>query len=124
MILSEKTLYFLTQVNQVINSKNSISRRFHIGKLEMTLKHVRPRKLACTGTKAGLAITALWYLGKNNVKPKTIETIKKQLTKKEYESFKNSMGNMPGWLNDIIRRYEQIANYQVDLAVSKLKRCL
>ena len=90
----------------------------------MTLKHVRPRKLACTGTKAGLAITALWYLGKNNVKPKTIETIKKQLTKKEYESFKNSMGNMPGWLNDIIRRYEQIANYQVDLAVSKLKRCL
>lgn len=83
------------------------SRRFHMGELEIILKHVTPRKLACAGTKAGLAVTALWYLGKNNVTPKTIETIKKQLTKKEYESFKNSLGNMPGWLSDMIRRYEQ-----------------
>lgn len=83
------------------------SRRFHIGELEIILKHVTPRKLACAGTRAGLAITALWYLGKHSVKLKTIETIKKQLTKKEYESFKNSLGNMPEWLNDIIRRYEQ-----------------
>ncbi len=86
---------------------NGQSRHFHIGSLKVTLKHVTPRKLVLAGTKTGLAIIALWYLGKAHVNAKTIEVIKKQLSKNEYQSFKNAASDMPAWLSDTIRCYEQ-----------------
>lgn len=102
-----RLLGFSTQMpTKSIFLTNGQNRHFHMGELTLTLKHVPSRKLLHVGTKTGLAITALWYLGKNKVTPKTIETIKKKLTKKEYELFKNSLSSMPGWLSDIIRHYE------------------
>jgi len=85
---------------------NGHTRHIQLDNLEITLKHVAHRKLVGAGTKAGLAITALWYLGKAQVNPKTIEIVKKQLSKNEYRSFKNASGTMPAWLSDTIRRYE------------------
>jgi hypothetical protein len=37
----------------------------------MRLKHISPKKMVAPGTNVGLAISALWYLGKNEVTQQT-----------------------------------------------------
>ncbi len=96
-----------TQVpTQPIFWTNGQSRRFHMGKLTVILRHVAPRKLACAGSIAGLALTALWYLGKEYVRAETFALIKNQMTTEEYQQFKSSMSNMPIWLVNAIQQYE------------------
>ena len=60
------------------------SRRFNIGGLEVILKHASRKILP--ESKAGLAILALWYVGKEQVTNQTIEQIQKKLTRPEFEN--------------------------------------
>lgn len=92
---------------QAIYLTNGPSRKLTIGRLQLTLKHVTPRKLVYAGTKIGLAITALWYLGKQQVNEQTITKIKSQLTKKEYQELINSINQMPVWLANTIQKYSR-----------------
>lgn len=82
------------------------SRRFNIGNLEVTLKHVSRKKIPFPESKAGLAILALWYLGKNLTTPKAIETIKKKLTPNEFEKFQSSREHMPAWMSNAVLQYK------------------
>ena len=93
---------------QAIYLTNGPSRKLSIGRLQLTLKHVTSRKLIYAGTKMGLAITALWYLGKQEVNEKTIAKIKSQLTEKEYGEFINSINQMPIWLANIVQKYAKL----------------
>ena len=87
---------------------NGPNRKLAIGRLKLTLKHVTSRKLILAGTKVGLAITALWYLGNRQVNEKTIAQIKSQLTEKEYAQLIDNINQMPVWLANIIQRYIRI----------------
>lgn len=78
------------------------SRKFHIGSLEVTLKHVSRKKIPLPESKAGLAILALWYLGKNQVTPKVIRKIEKRLTHHEFKKFISSTEYMPGWMSNVV----------------------
>ena len=93
---------------QAVYLTNGPSRKLSIGRLQLTLKHVTSRKLMYAGTKMGLAITALWYLGKQQVNEKTIAKIKSQLTEKEYREFVNSINQMPIWLANIVQKYARL----------------
>ena len=93
---------------QAVYLTNGPSRKLSIGRLQLTLKHVTSRKLMYAGTKMGLAITALWYLGKQEVNEKTIAKIKSQLTEKEYGEFINSINQMPIWLANIVQKYARL----------------
>ena len=77
------------------------SRHLQLGKLTITLKHISPRKLLLAGQPAGLAFTALWYLGKQHVTVKMIETIQKQLSKSEFKALQSITSSMPGWMADV-----------------------
>lgn len=93
---------------QAVYLTNGPSRKLTIGRLQLTLKHVTSRKLILASTKIGLAITALWYLGKRQVNEKTIAQIKSQLTEKEYAELVNNINQMPVWLANIIQKYSRI----------------
>jgi len=82
------------------------SRHLQMGKLRIVLKHANSKKLAAAGTKAGLAIAALRYLGKEQVTPKTISTIRKHMLPAEFEQLKTETSAMPAWMADAIYHFE------------------
>lgn len=81
------------------------SRKFTIGALEVTLKHVSRKKIPLTKSKAGLAILALWYLGKNQVDFSILEKIEKKLSLFEFKEFSSSQEYMPAWMSNLILKY-------------------
>ncbi len=76
------------------------------GNREITLKHISPRKLVKPGTTIGLVISALWYLGKNNVSMAVIEKIKQQLKVEEFSELLEYTHQMPAWMADMFYRYQ------------------
>lgn len=58
------------------------------------------RLLQHSGTKVGLAISALFYLGKNEVTEQTIQTIKQKLTAEEFQLLAQS--KLPAWLKSLL----------------------
>lgn len=85
------------------------SKRFRMGKMEVVLKHTASRKLALAGRPAGVALSALWYLGRNEVTPETIAQIRRKLPPTEFEALTAAKASMPGWMAETFYRYEQQA---------------
>ena len=83
------------------------SRKITIGKMIVTLKHISSRKLVAPETKSGMVISALWYLGRHNVTAKTIQTIERQLTEKEFKTTLKEVARMPAWMANIFYQYNQ-----------------
>jgi hypothetical protein len=83
------------------------NREIKLGNLKLTLKHAAKRKLALSGRPAGLALSALWYLGKEHVNTTTIKTIRAKLSPEAFEEFKAETPSMPTWMTDSLRQYEQ-----------------
>lgn len=103
-----RRLGFSTQVPaQPIYYTSGPNRRFHLGRVEVTLKHVSPRKLTLAGRMAGVALTALWYLGKDVVTPQTIEHVRARLAPEEFEILRAASHAMPGWMHDAFIAHEE-----------------
>lgn len=83
------------------------NRKLKLGNLQLILKHVARRKLALSGRPAGLALSALWYLGKGHVSTSTIKAIREKLTPQAFEELKAETPSMPAWMADTLHRYEQ-----------------
>jgi len=79
------------------------SRELKVGNLTVKLKHASNRKLLLAGKRPGLALSALWYLGKNNVNAEVINTIHANLTEGEFSALKNTA--MPTWMSDALEKY-------------------
>jgi len=88
------------------------SRKILINNQEIKLKHVSPKKLVLAGTQAGIAITALWNLGKNEVTIKTLETIRNRIDAEEFQALLNHKKLMPAWMATVVSSYEQQINRQ------------
>lgn len=82
------------------------SRQFNLGSLKVTLKHVSRKKIPLVESKAGLAILALWHLGKNLVTVEIIEKIELKLSPQEFKKFITSTEYMPAWMSKIIFQYK------------------
>lgn len=82
------------------------NRHFRIGTLEVVLKNVSARKLALADRPAGVALTALWYLGKEQVTPEVVNTIRTRLAPEEFTALCAAKNQMPAWMADTIRTYE------------------
>lgn len=72
----------------------------------MELRHVSPRKVLIAERLAGMALTALWYLGKEQVTPEVIEKIRQKLPEAEFEALRCAAPQMPGWMAVSLRRSE------------------
>jgi hypothetical protein len=82
------------------------SRRFKLGNLEVTLKHVSRKKIPYPESKVGLAILALWYLGKKLTTAEVINKIESKLTPNEFEKFLVSREFMPAWMGNVVLEYK------------------
>ncbi|MBS0576868.1 MAG: hypothetical protein JSS45_10695 [Proteobacteria bacterium] len=92
---------------QPVYCTSGASKRFRMGKMQVVLKHVAPRKLALAGRPAGLALSALWYLGRKQVTPQAISRIRRKLSAEEFEALASAKESMPGWMIETFRRFER-----------------
>ena len=82
------------------------SRTLRVGSLDVVLKHASQRLLALSGSPAGLAFSALWYMGKKQVTPETIVAIQGKLSSAEFSALRKSP-QLPAWLSDVFHRFEK-----------------
>lgn len=81
------------------------SRELKIGNLAVKLKHVSQRKLLLAGKRPGLALSALWYLGKKAINTEVLEAIRKGLSAEEFEILKST--DMPAWMSDALHHFDK-----------------
>ena len=80
------------------------SRELRVGNLTARLIHTSSRrKFQHAGKKPGLALTALWYLGKENVNSEAIEHIREGLSENEFETLRSC--KMPAWMSSAINTH-------------------
>lgn len=75
---------------------NGASRSVFIGKAEVRLIHAAPMVMQHAGTEAGMAISALFYLGKEGATPECTAAIKKAL--RPDDLIKLMTSKMPKWM--------------------------
>lgn len=92
-------------VNPVFYTTGS-SREVRMGNLVIHFQHVAARKLALAGRPAGQALSALWYLGKNEVTPQTFAHIHSKLAPEEFEALQDAKSSMPTWMLNALRQFE------------------
>ena len=73
------------------------SRTITIGSVAVRMVHTsNRRRLQFAGEATGAALSALWYLGKDNVTPETVATIEVALGPSEFEKLRSA--DMPAWM--------------------------
>ena len=82
------------------------SRKIHVGCQEVLLKHANPRLLAFGNGPVGMAFAALWYMGKNQVTPETLKTVRGKLTSSEFSELRRS-AQLPPWLTEAFQKLEK-----------------
>jgi len=75
---------------------NGASRTVFMGNAEIRLIHASPMVMQHAGTEVGMAISALFYLGKEGANPECVGTIKKMLMPDDLA--KLMMCKMPAWM--------------------------
>ncbi|NLN94534.1 MAG: type IV toxin-antitoxin system AbiEi family antitoxin domain-containing protein [Candidatus Hydrogenedens sp.] len=99
---------FTTQVpTRSVFYTNGPSRRIALGNVEIILKKISRQKLALAGRPAGIALTALWYLGKDAVTTESIKQIKSKLPQNEFDLLCSSLRFMPGWMHDAFIKFKR-----------------
>jgi hypothetical protein len=82
------------------------SREISVGKIKVKFIHTPShRKLQFAGKKTGLALTALWYLGKEQVSIETVRLIREGLNEKEYEQLLTA--SKPAWMSKVIKSFNE-----------------
>jgi hypothetical protein len=106
-----RRLELTTQVpTQSVFLTSGPSKRIRVGKMDIRLQHVSQRKLVLAGQPAGLALTAMWYLGKTVVTPSLIEKIRRKLSVCEFEMLRSVTSSMPAWMSDAFFRHARAAS--------------
>lgn len=83
---------------------NGPSREIRVGNLKVRLMHTTSqRRLQHAGKKPGLALSALWYLGKENVDAEVVRRIREGLSPEEFETLRSS--RMPAWMASAIENH-------------------
>lgn len=91
-----------TQVpTKIVYLTDGRSRTVQIGNRQITLKQTTPRNMATTGKISGLVIQALRYIGKNNVDPEMIETLKRKVSTEDHKRLMRDIRYAPAWIADI-----------------------
>jgi hypothetical protein len=83
------------------------TRTLKISNRTVQLKHVNPSKLISPGTIGGLIISALLYLGKDNVTTETVHLIKQRVSSEEFQQAASLVEHMPAWMADLFYKFQQ-----------------
>lgn len=72
----------------------------------ISLRHASPRKLALSHRLAGVALSALWWMGKEEVTPEMIRSIQQKLPPAEYQALMEAIPLMPAWMREKFGEYQ------------------
>jgi len=85
---------------------NGTSRVLNVGSMPVNLQHTSSqRRLQFAGTRAGLALSALWYLGAEALTTKAIDKVASQLSAEEFDIL--CRAKVPAWLGEGFDRYNE-----------------
>ena len=79
------------------------SRELLIENETVSLRHVNPKQLSLGNSQAGLALTAMHYLGPQ-LSAKHVASIRSQLEPSEWHSFEGALASQPDWLIQTVVR--------------------
>lgn len=85
------------------------SRRMRVGGQQVVLKHVAPRYMEMSSTRAGEALSALLYLVRGEVTPAVARRVCAQLPQEEVQRLRENVACMPAWLSDTMRHVPEFA---------------
>jgi hypothetical protein len=97
------------------------TRRYHIGKLRITLRRASARTMATAGRISGLIIQSLRYIGKAHVDKTTVERLKHRLPPRYKQQLLKDLVYAPAWIANIMRHLGGNPGYQ-NLAVRDAER--
>ena len=87
---------------------NASSRQVRIGKTTVRLiRTSNHRRLQFAGEPAGLALAALWYLGKDSVTPEAVVKVRAALSPEEFEKLRSA--SLPAWMTKTLGAVSQDA---------------
>ncbi len=93
------------------------ARRFSVAGEQILVRNVSPRKIALCDRPAGLAITAIWDIGKPHMTKTIMRDIMGRLPESERESLKSSITALPGWAVDYLQMTDIVlAKVEEDIA--------
>lgn len=81
------------------------SSSFRYGSIIIFLKGICPRKMAIGDGPVGLAIKALWRLGKNMCDQQTVARATIKFNRQDRCQFKQSYHLMPAWMTEILQNW-------------------
>lgn len=86
----------------VVYLTNGKSKRFHIGRQTIELRHTSPKSMATAGKPSGTVIQALRYVGRDNVSDTIIKKIKNTLSDDDRVALRKDVDNAPDWMRPIL----------------------
>lgn len=89
--------------HKIVYATNGRSSSFLHKNIRIHFKGVSAIKFALGDTAVGLAIRALWQLGKESCRPKDIERVTLNFDHKQRLLFKQSRYLMPFWMTNLLR---------------------
>jgi len=88
---------------QVVFLTDGGTRKIRVGDLEIGLRHTAPRFMATAGRLSGLVIQALRHLGKDQVGPEVVATLRNRLSPKDRACLRRDLKFAPVWIARILR---------------------
>lgn len=80
-----------------------INRLINVDGYTIYFKSVSAKKLFLAGSKAGIALSALSYIGRGNITDQTLYAVERKIGRDQYIKLMDSIHLMPGWLAKEIR---------------------
>lgn len=103
-----RKLRLTTQVPmQLVLYTTGKTRKIKVYNRTVSLQHISPRKLVAPGTIINYVISALWYLGKQNVITETLNNIEKRIGNEAFANVLKHIENMPAWMANIFYKHQQ-----------------
>jgi len=83
---------------------DSRSRKIQIGNRKIVLQKKAPRFMATAGRTSGTVISALQWLGRNNVDGRTVQILRNRLSEKQKREMMKDIRYAPSWIASIMRK--------------------
>lgn len=83
------------------------SRRVHLGKQQIVIKHTTPRQMATAGRISGTVIQALRWLGRRSVDDRVVTALRRRLSAADKQQLTADIRHAPAWIADIFRLVTQ-----------------
>lgn len=86
-------------------------RKIRVGRSQAELRPASERKLLLAGRPAGMAVSALWYLGKEGVTREVLAAVRQKLGPEEFEVLYAHRAELPQWMREALEAFEEAGTH-------------